>query len=184
MTSLASVNEHQSWITASFWHLLPVNSSFLNINNNITDGSAEIKNLKKEGLALILLDEKSLPGSYTCGDLIWLFFKHSEREAKNLFHLRAIKWIPESLAPARRRGLFFFPPGFITHFLSLAPAEGMLTFLSQSHISSVRITQGPPWLSANQCFPKHVRHYGPPLPSPLLLKTLEKCCVPTFMWSN
>lgn len=108
MTSLASVNEHQSWITASFWHLLPVNSSFLNINNNITDGSAEIKK-KKEGLALILLDEKSLPGWYTCGDLIWLFFKHSEREAKNLFHLRAIKWIPESLAPARRRGLFFFP---------------------------------------------------------------------------
>lgn len=132
---------------------------------------------KKEGLALILLDEKSLPGWYTCGDFIWLFFKHSEREAKNLFHLRAIKWIPESLAPARRRGLFF-PPGFITHFLSLAPAEGMLTFLSQSHISSVRITQGPPWLSANQCFPKHVRHYAP------RLKTLEKCCVPTFMWSN
>lgn len=64
---------------------------------------------KKEGLALILLDEKSLPGWYTCGDFIWLFFKHSEREAKNLFHLRAIKWIPESLAPARRRGLFFFP---------------------------------------------------------------------------
>lgn len=115
MTSLASVNEHQSWITASFWHLLPVNSSFLNINNNITDGSAEIKIKKKEGLALILLDEKSLPGWYTCGDLIWLFFKHSEREAKNLFHLRAIKWIPESLAPARRRGLFF-PPWFYYPF--------------------------------------------------------------------
>lgn len=58
------------------------------------------------------------------------FSLNSKREAKNLFHLRAIKWIPESPAPARRRGFFFFTPGFITRFLSLAPAEGMLTFFS------------------------------------------------------
>lgn len=169
MTSLASANKQKelNFIFCLLWRLPPVSSSYLNINNNITDGTG-----KREGLELILLDEKSLLGWHTCG--IWLDFslkKHSQWEAKNLCHLRAIKWIPESLAPACRRGFFFFfsffPPfGFITHFLSLAPAEGMLTFPSQSHISNVRITQGPPRLSASQCFPKHVRCYGHPPPSP------------------
>lgn len=156
MTSLASENELNFCL---LWRLPTVSSSYLNINNNITDGTS-----KRRGLELILLDEKSLLGWYTCG--IWLdfYFKHNQWEAKKIFcHLRAIKWIPESLAPARRQWGFFLPPfGFITHFLSLAPAEGMLTFPSQSHISNVRIAQGPPWLSASQCFPKHVRHYGPP----------------------
>lgn len=114
----------------------------LNINNNISDGTAE-----REGLVLLPLDVSrcSLAGIHMGFDLT--LFKHSKWEAKNLFHLRAIKWIPESLAPARRRGFFvffFLLLGFITHFLSLAPAVGMLTFLSQSRISNARITQGPP----------------------------------------
>lgn len=123
--------------------LQPVNSSFLNINHDITDGTAA---KGWGGLTLILLNEK-LAGMHVGFDLTFLFFssfffKHSKWEAKNRFHLGAIKWIPESLAPARRRSSFPptlpLPPahpllGFITHFLSLAPAEGMLTFLSKPH---------------------------------------------------
>lgn len=120
--------------------LRPVNRGLLNINHDITESTAA---KGRGGLALIMLNEK-LAGIHVGFDLTIFFFKHSKWEAKNRFHLGAIKWIPESLAPARRRSSFppslpalpplsLPPSGFITHFLSLAPAEGMLTFLSKPH---------------------------------------------------
>lgn len=57
------------------WRLLTLSSSFLNINNNITDGTTE-----REGLVLILLNEKSPLGWYTCG--IWLDFSLNTANGK------------------------------------------------------------------------------------------------------
>lgn len=109
-------------------------------------------------------------GWYTCGirlDFSFSFFKHSKWEAKNLFHLGAIKWIPESLAPARRRSSFPPalppppPPLVLLPISSPSRQQKECSLFSQSHISSA-ITQGPPWLSASQCFPKHARRRRPP----------------------
>ena len=101
---------------------LLIMQSPLSINNNITDGTGE-----RKGLVLILLDEgRRLAGIHMGFDLT--FFKHGKWEAKNLFHLRAIKWIPESLAPACRRLFFLFSVFLLPISSRLAPAAETLTF--------------------------------------------------------
>lgn len=113
------------------WRPRTVNSSFLNINHDITDGTSE-----RQGLVLILLNEK-LAGIHVGFDLTF-FFKHSKWEAKNLFHLGAIKWIPESLAPARRRSSFFF--SFFFPLLVLLPISSPSRQQKECSLFSLKAT--------------------------------------------
>lgn len=155
-------------------HSLHVNSSSLNINTNISSGTSENGGIRAHtagwGVTAWLV---------YMWDLTWHFFKRSKWEAKNLFHLGAIKWIPESVAPARRRGFFFFSWFYYPFPLPCASRRNAHFSLTKPHFQCQNHT-GTTVIKCKPVLPLTCET----LRTPLSFQTLEKCCVLTFMWSN